>query len=348
MAELPITRRGLLGAAASSMGGAGLAATTIHPARAADVRTLTVATWGGLYEQTLRKLLPAFESAHNVSVRLDIGLGSTQLPKLIAGRGAAPFSVLYLNDDEAILGQTARLWAPDQSAQLANIADIYANSKPPALPMYGAIVYELPLVYNPAKLTEPMSWQDLWKPGLTVGIPDISNSYGVIFLYIAALLNGGSETNLDPGFAAIKKLANYKIYHGVTDGFTQFQQGEIDAALYYGHRAHQLQDKGIKVAIAHPKEGVWGLRAGVQIPRTAPEMDLARAFVDLVLSPDYQRTYADLLYSPSNRTVALAPDLAAKHVYGATAVEGLRFPKWEALIEARDSIIDRWNREIAS
>ena len=94
MAESSLSRRGFLGAAAYGVGGAGLAATASQPARAADVRTLTVATWGGLYEQTLRKLLPAFESAHNVNVRLDIGLGSTQLPKLIAGRGAAPFSVL--------------------------------------------------------------------------------------------------------------------------------------------------------------------------------------------------------------------------------------------------------------
>ncbi len=343
MKTVRLSRRNLLAAAAAT----GLAA---NRASAQPARVLTVATWGGLYEKTLRTLLPEFERTHGVSVRLLLGLGSTQMPKLVSGRGVPPFSVLYLNDDEAIFGQTAGLWAADQSASISDIANLYPTCRPPALPMYGLVVYELPLVYNPEKMAAPSSWKDLWKPGITVGIPDISDSYGMTFLYIAALLNGGDETNLTPGFDAIKRLPRYKIYHGVTQGFSMFQQGEIDAALYYGHRARQLQDQGIKVAIAHPSEGVWGLRAGVQIPKgvTGEDLELARAYVDFTTSPTYQRAFAELLYSPTNRSVTLPAELAAKNVYGEAAVTALRFPPWPALVAQRDAIIDRWSREIAS
>lgn len=337
-----LSRRSLLAATAA---GAAL------PKRggAQSQRVLNVATWGGLYEKTLRTLLPDFERAHGVSVRLQLGLGSTQMPKLIASRGAPPFSVLYLNDDEAIFGEKAGLWAPDQSAAIRGVADLYPNSRPPGLPMYGLVVYELPLVYTPAKMPAPTSWKDLWRPGITVGVPDISDSYGMTFLYIAALLNGGDENNLTPGFEAIKRLPRYKIYHGVTQGFSMFQQGEIDAALYYGHRAKQLQEQGVKIAAVHPAEGVWGLRAGVQIPKglSGEELELARAYVDFAVSVPYERAFADLLYSPSNRTVTLPPELAAKHVYGEAAVSSLRFPPWTALIAQRDAIIERWSREIA-
>ena len=344
MSEQRVSRRTLLAGAAAA---GGLAATS--PTRAQAARTITVATWGGLYEKTLRSLLPEFERQHDVTVRLLLGLGSTQMPKLVASRGAPPFSVLYLNDDEAIFGEKAGLWAADQSGPIPNVGHLYANCRPPALPMYGLVVYELPLAYNPDKMPAPTSWKDLWRPGLTVGVPDISDSYGMTFLYIAALLNGGDENNLQPGFDAIKRLPRYKIYHGVTQGFSMFQQGEIDAALYYGHRARQLQDAGVKLAIAHPSEGVWGLRAGVQIPKgvSGSELGLARAYVDFATSAAYQRAFADLLYSPSNRTVDLPPELAAKHVYGEAAVTALRFPPWPALIAQRDAVLDRWSREIA-
>ena len=83
----------------------------------------------------------------------------------------------------------------------------------------------------------------MWAPGVVAGVPHISQSYGLTFLYVAALLNGGSATNLDPGFAAIKRLKNFKIYKNVSQGLSLFQQKEIDAALYYGHRG-QRNDRG--------------------------------------------------------------------------------------------------------
>ena len=38
----------------------------------------------------------------------------------------------------------------------------------------------------------------IWSDNVVVGVPHISQAYGMTFLYIAALLNGGSEKNLDP------------------------------------------------------------------------------------------------------------------------------------------------------
>lgn len=340
--RVKIDRRTLIG------GTAALIASPAITARAAT-KELTVATWGGLYEQYLRKnIIPDFEKANDATVKLELGVGTTFIPKIIASPRRAPYDVLYLNDDEAYLGESANLWAPDQSAKLAGIKDIYEFMKPPAAPFYGSVVYDFPLVYNTKKMEKPTSWNDLWKGDITIGVPHISNSYGITFLLIAALLNGGDAKNLAPGFDAIKRLPKFKIFKGVTQGFTMFQQDEIDAALFYGHRARQLKEQGLPLDWASPKEGVWGMRAGCQIPRSAANMDLSRAWIEATLSVPYQQKFADALYSPSNKTVELSADLAAKNLYGSEQISKLRYPDWSIINPQRDQLLTRFTKDFAS
>ncbi len=309
-----------------------------------------VATFGGLFEQILRKrVIPPFEAKHGVRVVLEIGQGTTFLPKMIAARHRSLYDVVYVNDDEAVLGATMGLWAPDQSAKLPNIAALYPSLRPSAaLPLYISIIYEFPLLYRTTSIPTPKSWGDLWATDRPVGVPHISNSYGLTFLLISALLNGGDADNLTPAFAAIKRLKDAKVWKGVTQGFTMFQQGELDAGLMYNHRGQQLIDAGGALAMARPREGVWGQRTGVQVPKTATRPDLSAAWVDMTLGVEYQAAFAEALYSPSNASVALKPDQAAKFVTGAQRIGGLRFPDWGRINPQRDALLDQWGREIGN
>jgi putative spermidine/putrescine transport system substrate-binding protein len=273
---------------------------------------------------------------------------TTIVPKLISARGRAPYDVISLNDDAAIYLKSLDVLAPDQSARLPNLADTYDSMKPPHTVVYGMTIYEYDLVYRTKIFPiAPTSWQDLWKPGITVGIPYIGQSYGVTFLYLAALLNGGSASNLDPGFAAIKRLENYKIYRNVGHGLTMFQQGEIDAALYYGHRGQQLMDLGFPVGHTRPKEGVFAQRTGTQIPKGTGNMDGAIAWANNCLTAAYQRPFTDEYYSPANRKMDLPPALAVKLIVGDELVASLRDPPWAELLPQRDALLDRWSREIS-
>ncbi len=166
------------------------------------------------------------------------------------------------------------------------------------------------------------------------------------FLYLAALLNGGGASNLDPGFAAIKRLENYKIYRNVGHGLTMFQQGEIDAALYYGHRGQQLIDLGFPIGVTRPKEGVFAQRTGTQVPKGTGNMAGALAWANNCLTAAYQRPFADEYYSPANRKMDLPPALAAKLIVGDALVASLRDPPWAELLPQRDALLDRWSREI--
>ncbi len=331
----------------AALAGGALAALA-RPAIAQGRTPLTVMSYGGVYEKVLREqVVPKFEAAHPYAVTVNVADDTTILPRLVAARGRPPVDTLIVNDDAATLLRTSGLLVPDQSAKLPNLAQIYDSMKPPRTTVYGVTIYEYDFVYRTAAFPEPpTSWQDLWKPGITVGVPYIGQSYGMTFLYLAALLNGGSAANLDPGFAAIRRLGKFKVYRNVGQGLTLFQQGEIDAALYYGHRGQQLIDMKFPVGRVKPKEGVYAQRTGTQIPKGTANLDGALAWVNFSLSADYQTPFVKEFYSPANRTVAIPPEDLAKHVTGEATVAALRDPPWEQLLPQRDAILERWAKEI--
>ena len=339
---MPITRRHLV--AASLLPALG------RPALGQGRPTLRVQVTSGLIEKTLREdVVPEWEPQHNATVALTVDDDITMLPKLQVARGRPPYDVVMLDGDKAILGAGLGLWAPSPAARLTNLGAIYESCKPPATAHFGCIVFEYALVYRTPRFdAPPTSWGDLWTPGLTVAVPHISQSYGMAFLLAAALLNGGDAANLDPGFAAIKRLPRFKIYRNVSEGLSLFQQGEVDAGMFYAHRAQGMIDAGLPVAKVVPREGSWGQRTGLQLPLGGANPELAAAWMDTVLGVPCQTALAKNLYSPANRECSFPPDLSRKLLLGAARVDAVREPPWAVLLPQRDATLDKWNREIAA
>ena len=342
MTSIITSRRAVLGAAGGLLAGVG------RPAQAQS-GGLVLATFGGPYEDILRKqnILSDFDRANNTQTRMEFGSGTTFIQRMLASRMRSPYSVIYLNEDEALVGEEANLFAPLQPGRVPNLSQIYDQLKPPAVHMYGTMFFELTCVYNSSTMPEPKSWADLWKPGVRVGVCHPTNAYGLLFLQVAAELAGHSGERLSDGFPMIKKLENYKLYRGVVDGIQLFRQGEIDAALFYRNRAIQLADEGFPIKHTAPKEGAFGIRSGVQVARTTPNQDLAFRWVNNAMSAPYQRHFADGLYSPANKTVELPPELAAKHIYGEAELNKLRFLDWSNINRQKQELYARWDREFA-
>ncbi len=317
------------------------------PLIAQEKSVVRLQSFGGAFEEILRgTVIPRFEEEHPYTVEFTVEDDTTLLPKLRAARGTAPYDVVTVDNSIAIVGASLGLWAEDQSAKMPNIADIYEMSKPPASSNYGSIIYEYTLIHHNERMPAPTSWSDLWKDGLVVGVPHITQSYGLTFLFIAAMLNGGNENNLGPGFEAIQRLKSYKVYKNVSEGMSLLQQNEIDGALFYGHRAQQIIDFGLDYSKTTPVEGVWGQRTGTQIPKNTANLEGAVAWVNNSLSVPYQEAFAEKLYSPTNSRVELRPELAAKHVVGAERANAIAEIDWAAILPQRDELIERWTREI--
>jgi len=337
------SRRRFMKTAGAALAGAALPMPAIGQGRP----QLVVGVYGGLIEQTIRdNFLPEFEKAHGATVKLEIGNGTTWLTKLIASRQAV-FDVVSLTEDEASFGQAAGLWMDDQSAKLTNTPDLLKAATLAESGLYTSNFYDFPLVYDPAKLPNPDSWEDLWTPGLSVGVPDIVNPYTYFLLIAAAKLNGGGIDKLEPGFAKLKQLPDMKIYKGVTQGFSMFSQGEINAGMFYRHRTLQLQEQGFDYRYVVPKEGAYSLRAGSQIVAGSRQPELATAWVDMTLGLAYQTKFGELLYTPANRKVELSADLTEKIVLDEAAASSRNYAPWRQLQEQRDALLNRWAREFA-
>lgn len=334
-------RRQLIGGAFA----AGALSALSAPAIAQTRTTLKLQSLGGAYEKILReKIIPDFEKEHNIEVIYTVEDDVAMLPRLIAARGRNIYDVVTLDNPIAFAG--AELWAPDQTANLSNAADVYASSRPPATANYGSIVYEYAFVHDKNKLPKVESWLDLWNDDLVVGVPHISQAYGLTFLYIAAMLHGGNAENLAPGIAAIKKLKNFKVYKNVSEGLNLFQQKEVDAALFYSHRAQQMIDMGLNLGRSTPKEGNWGQRTGSQIPKNTSNMEGALAWINNAMGVPYQTAFTQGLYSPTNRKVVASPELTPKLILGQDVVDNIRELDWRVILPQRDSLVDLWTREI--
>ena len=334
----------------SLLGGLGGLAAGVAPAIVRAQRPpLRVQCMGGAVEKIIREdILPGFEKQHGMEVQLIVEDDVTILPKLQVSRGRAPYDVCLMDNDKAILGAEAGLWAPDVSGRLSNIGAILPSCKPPATAHYANIVFEYALVARTDNGKPPVAaWADLWTPGLTVAVPHVTQGYGLVFLYIAAMLNGGSARNLDPGFAAIKRLGSYKVYRSVSQGLSLFQQKEVDAGLFYVHRAQQMINAGLPVAKIAAREGVWGMRTGLQIPKNTGAMDGAVAWVDTMLSAPAQTAMAKGLYGPTNRNVVYTPEMT-RDLIPLSHVDEIREAPWSEILPQRDAILDKWTRELGA
>ena len=320
------------------------------PAIAQARPSLRVQCMGGLVEKTIREdVIPGFEREHGMDVSLIVEDDVTILPKLQVARSRVPYDVCMMDNDKAILGAGMGLWAPDQSGRIANIDAIYASCKPPATANYATILFEYALAYRTEKFAAaPTSWNELWAPGLVVAVPHLSQAYGLTFLYIASVLNGGSGADLDPGFAAIKRLGSIKIYKSVSQGLALFHQKEADAGLFYAHRTQQMIEAGLPFGKAVPKEGTWGMHTGLQIPRQTANLDGAVAWAGTMRGVPAQTAFAKSLYYPTNRNCAFAPDQQARLVVGEQRVNAIREAPWAEILPQRDALLDRWTREFGS
>jgi len=208
------------------------------------------------------------------------------------------------------------------------------------------------IAYNPKLIKEPpQSCADFWNPAHKgkVALADITATFGQHFLLAASRLRGGSMESTDAGFAALKELhPNVVTYYTQADQLVSlFERGDIAIAPWSVDRIGAAAAKGVPVAISFPKEGAVGILPTVSIPKGSPNTELAHKYIDILLSPEGQKCFAEKQFAgPTNKTVTLPDDLAKAVPYG-KIVEAMYFPDTAALARNLPAWTERWGREIA-
>lgn len=339
-----------------------LAATTILAggiavagAANAQTRTLYLGSYGGSTETLMKEqIIPQFEAEHDVRIEYVAGNSTENLARLQAQRGAQELDVVMLDDGP--MYQAMQLGFCGKITDVPNLEETYeiARMGDNAL---GLGVVSTVFGYNTEVFEEngweaPTSWADLADPRFAgrLSIPPISNTYGLHTLIMLARMQGGSETDIDPGFTYLAETVgpNVLAFEASPGRMSElFQNEEVVFAVWGSGRLVSLQDTGYPVEIAYPKEGGVALMiAGCPIA-DSPNFDLAQAFLNFLIEPENQVHFASTQgWGPVNRSVKLDPEVAARVPYGPEQVDNLVAIDWDVANENRQEWTRRWAREI--
>ena len=228
----------------------------------AQQKTLTVAAYGGTWEQTLRKsVIPDFEAKHGVKVEYVAGNSTDTLAKLQAQKANQVIDVAIVDDGpmyQAIqLGFCARIEGLPKD-QLYDAAK-FKDDKAVAVGQTGTGFMINTKVFKEKGWATPVSWNDLKDPKYkkVLVIPPINNTYGLYTLMMFARIGGGGEKSIEPGFKIMKDEVNPNVlvYEPSPGKMTElFQSGQALIAVWGTGRVQAFANSGFPVDFVYPKE----------------------------------------------------------------------------------------------
>lgn len=319
-------------------------------------RTLYLAGYGGSTETLMKeKILPKWEKMNNAKVVYVPGNSTTTLAKLQAQKGNQELDVAFIDDGP--MEQALALGFCDKIDNTGSITDLYDNAKFGDDRAVGFGFIATGLTYNKKMYADngwpiPTSWHDLEDSKLKnkIVVPPITNGYGLLALIMHAKLNGGGETNIDPGFnAMINKIGpNVLTYEPSSGKLSElFQSGEVALAVWGSSRAKALADTGFPAGFVYPKEGAVSLMAAVCPVVNSDVPDLAQSFIRYLVSPEVQaQLSATTGFGPVNKKTQLSKELAASVPFGMEKVGQMVSIDYRVVNAKRNAWTKRWNREV--
>lgn len=272
---------------------------------AASAETLVIQTWGGVWEEGARAVGDAFAAREKVEVVYEQQQNTRMGIAKIRSQAADPqVDIIFSTADALEQAAEENLLVPIDPAKVPNLAmlpgkAVRATSMDVMNIIFG-FVYRTDLA--PFELTR---WEDLLDPRLErqVASPNAQFSSGR-WVIMAALINGGSEHNIDPGFAFLQQMKPNIASFVATDGESvkALQSGEA-AVLAFGllsdFAKHLGPDSNLRFVIPadHP---VLTTAVGVGIPNP-DKAELALKFVDYLATAEAQTAYCAIITcTPTN------------------------------------------------
>ena len=214
----------------------------------------------------------------------------------LKGQSRAP-DVVDVGSAFAVEGANDHLWAP---YKVATWNDIPADAKDANGDWYGDYGGYVAIGYNPAKVhPAPTSFASLTNPAyknmIVLNNSPTTASAAFSAVYAAALANGGSLSNIDPGikyFAHLKAIGNF--VPTSTGGITTVQNGTTPIIIWWDYLlASEVVPvvKGFKIVI--PSDASYAAYYDQAISATAPDPAAARLWEEYLYSTTGQNLWLE-------------------------------------------------------
>ncbi|MGM8213639.1 extracellular solute-binding protein [Virgibacillus sp. W0430] len=314
---------------------------------------LVVTSFGGDYEAAQMELIvEPFEEEFDAEVEVITLYSADALARLKAQKDAPEIDVVQFSGGQEVQAAKEGLIEELNTDIVTNLADLYESAK--LGHEYGpATAFDaVGILYNKDLVDEvPTSWEDLWDEQYKdkLALIDISNTFGLQFLAINALLNGGDEANIDPGFEKVESLLPHSsaVVATTPDLGNLFAQEEIVIAPYDSGYAFNFSKQGQPIGFVIPEEGAMATFINMQVVNGTQNSDLANEFVNYSLRPEVQKAFAEQTgFSPTNKNVEISDELAEVIPYGEDVINSLMHLDWDTVNANKDEWTERWSKLI--
>jgi putative spermidine/putrescine transport system substrate-binding protein len=225
-----------------------------------DGVTVRLGTFGGKWRDIVEEHVAQAFAAEGGKLEYVLGQPANNVARLIAARGQEPpFDVLETMDN--LLPQLAAggFLAKLDLAEIPNLRDLDKTAYDVDRVMIW--VTEEGIVYNVKAFADhglpaPTRYTDLADSRLKgkVSLPDISAGGAIPAIIGMAYETGGSEADIEPALALVKKIAPASFWSSSSNLQTQLVGGDVWAAAAQAGNVQRLRDK-IDLAMAFPMVG---------------------------------------------------------------------------------------------
>ena len=316
--------------------------------------TLTVASWGGKIDETLKKAMDGFEQQFGVKIRWVPGNSTENAAKVVATKANPEFDVVMLDD----VGLVAVSDMKDVITKLdlnilTNYADLRPQAKFPSMDGVPVGFNFLGIFYNEEEFKKrgwspPTTWNDLYRAEFcnSIGFMHPNLSYTINLLVLFA----GGDVNKVPD--TIEQLAKLKgcittLEPSASKLEEKLQLGEYLVGVNGGIRVLPLALAGYPVRFVIPSEGSTLSSTTASVVRGGKEK-LAQEFLNWLVSPRSQQVLMEeAFYVPANSKVDIPQKLAEMGMPGAEALTHAVDLDRHAIIEHRREWARKLERALA-
>ena len=269
----------------------------------------------------------------------------------LKGQSRAP-DVLDMGTAFAIKADQEGLLAP---YKVATSASIPAANKASDGTWYGDYGGYVAIGYNPAKVkVAPTSFKSLLNPAYKNQVAINGNptqaSAAFSAVYAAALANGGSLSNIEPGIAYFAQLKKEGNFVPVTAGPTTVESGQTPIVIWWDYLlASEISSAVPTFKIVIPSDASYAAYYDQAISKTAPDPAAARLWEEYLYSVTGQNLWLEGKARPVELPTMVANgtvNTTANAALPAAPAAGLQFPTQAQESAAEAVVAQQWASKV--
>jgi putative spermidine/putrescine transport system substrate-binding protein len=360
MNRTALSRRGFLGLSTAAATAVGLSACGAPGGggSGASGTGITMFHWAGAQGTVPVQVGDAFAKAEGVKVTYIEGTNADTFPKLVSSVQINPDKPLvnlgFFNAQSFATGEGTDLWLPipDSVSNVGKVLPDYRIDNGHGAYM---VMDAMGLIYNTEAFPEPpTSWMQLFDTANRGRVTTWdAPAFGVNALPVISLLNGGSETDFQPGIDVFAQAARNGQFNGFISSLDQLRQqliaGEVIIAPGFQGVAEPWIQEGDPIGFAVPEEGVMAFPEGFQIVKGSSEaqVEASAKLMNEIFDPANVSAYCEATGTiPLVEGATLGAAYADRPSFQLETVQAAIQLDWSALVASTDDATTAWNDEV--